>query len=467
MQISEMFVDSCSRFPEKTVLVWEDGEITYHQLYQMTVFNALRFKKAGIRPGDHVLLYAANGPEFLAGYFALQFIGALPAPTNPSWKLAEIEKACSAINCPHIVTTAAGFEELSDKLSGVKVIPILFGEQNGERLELYPKQLDDPTQIRFTSGTTGDFKGVLLSQRNILWRCLSPGTHYTKGDVFLCPIAFPFRIVKVMTAISLGACIVSMKAFSIKSIAAILRSRKITWIWASPAVYSTMTDVLERDAIRSVRGVSSLGAYLPVNIQERFQDHFGVNIYQQYGLSEGMEAVENPVGPVPRMGSPGRPCEGVRLFIDSSGGDEGEIVFAGPNVMIGYISRGPDGMLCVDTLKDGLLRTGDIGRLDEEGYLYVTGRQKRLINVDGLKVSPYEIEDTIYKFPGVGMVKVLGVPDHIRGEVPIAYIVMKNRSEVDRAMLRKHCMERLSNYKVPKDLHFVDEIPIYSNGKLG
>lgn len=468
MQISDILLSSLTKYGNKTVLTWEDGTITYRQLFRIALRNAGRLKKMGVSPGDRVILCAHNGPHFLAGYFALQFLGAVPAPVNPAWKVREINAACRIIGSKWIMAGPQKYLEIAGKLSGARLVPLEIEEES--QYASFPIQHRgncEPGQIRFTSGTNDEAKAVLLSQQNLLWRVENMGTHCLETDIFLCPVAFSFRIMKILLAIAAGASIVSMKQFSIKSLERLVLQHNISWLWSTPAICRVLTDLRDdQNLFKKLRGVSSAGSFLPPVIQQDFQNKYNIFIYQHYGLSEGMDAAETPVGTVPKLGSVGKACAGIQLQIDRADQAQnfqyGEIAFRGPNVMLGYIKNNQ-----VEPFNDdGWLKTGDLGYLDQENHLFVVGRKKELINVDGLKVSPAEVENVIYELPGVSLVKVFSLDDPLRGEVPAAYVVMKDNCSVEQAQIEKYCRQRLANFKVPRQIYFTKKIPITAGGKF-
>ncbi|MGI6093571.1 MAG: long-chain fatty acid--CoA ligase [Veillonellaceae bacterium] len=463
MHVTDLFIRSLDRSPNKTALIWESGSLTYYQLYRIILSNIKIFSQNSIQANDRVVIHASNGPEFLAAYFALSFIGAIPVTIGPKSTICELKKMCDTVKAYKIAAESSVYAKLKKHLPNCSIA--LITTEPDRRGPGRFKQLGSTEygQIRFTSGTTGKVKAVLLSQTNLTWRLEQPGTHCLSDDVFICCIPFTYRIIKVLLAIGMGATIISMKSFTIKTLASYLEKYPATWIWGTPGIYNVLTDGLAKEALKSIRGVSSLGSYLPPKIQELFQNKFGCNIYQNYGLAEAMDSTEMSANEVPLFGSVGKLRAGVEVKFLNIDNDQGEILLRGPNVMLGYINGA---QLTSEGIEDGWLRTGDLGYMDKAGYLYITGRKKQIINVDGLKVVPQEIEEVLYQLSGVNFVKVIGKQDSLRGEIPAAYIKLDSSARLSKAEVKRHCLERLSPHKVPRQIEFVEAIALRENGKF-
>ncbi|MPL58346.1 3-[(3aS,4S,7aS)-7a-methyl-1,5-dioxo-octahydro-1H-inden-4-yl]propanoyl:CoA ligase [bioreactor metagenome] len=464
MHVIELFIRALDQFPDKPVLIGEFGTITYSQLYRMMIRNMANFSQNSIQANDRVVIYALNGPEFLAAYFALSYIGAIPVTIGPKSTIAEIQKMCASIDTYKIVVDQTGYHVLRKHLSGYSVTLITADIGTKSWGKVKPPSSAEYGQIRFTSGTTGQVKPVLLSQKNLTWRLEHPGTHCLSEDVFVCCIPFTYRIIKVLLAIGMGATIISMKTFAIKTLLAYLERYQITWLWGTPGIYQILIEGIDRiQVFRGLRGASSLGSYLSPRTQELFQNKFGCNIYQNYGLAEAMDSTEMPADQIPILGSAGKIRHGVEIDFCNIQDEQGEIFLRGPNVMMGYLY----GEQISDSgIENGWLRTGDLGYIDKNGYLYITGRNKVIINVDGLKVTPYEIESVLYQLPGVSYAEVIGKTDALRGEIPVAYIKLDKHATLSKTDVKRHCMERLSLYKVPRQIEFIENITLKDNGKF-
>jgi long-chain acyl-CoA synthetase len=467
--IADILRNAAERFGDRLCVSCEGETLTYGQLGQVAHAYAAYFQQAGLHAGECAILVAQNGPQFLAAYFGLHLAGIIPAPVGPSWKAAEIHTAATLVGTHTVVVDEHSQSLAQTNTPDLNFLVLPRNTHGMNHSAVAQASENELAHVRFTSGTTATPKAVALSHQNLTWRLDNEGSHCGSDDRFLCCVAFPYRIMKLLMALHVGAEIHAIRSFRLQSLCDALQTAAPTWLWVTPAVCGILEQKIDRPAIfASVRGMASAGAYLPIAVQERFQNKFNINIYQHYGLSEAMDVTEMPAGLTPVLGSVGRACQGITVTTAAAtaADTDAEIVVQGPNVMMGYIDTDTDGRRQITPVPCRQLHTGDLGYLDANGFLFLTGREKAFINVDGRKVAPQEIEAVICSCPGVCTAAVAAEPDELRGEVPVAWVVTNADNHWQQACLQRYCLERLANYKVPRKFYFVDQLPHLDSGKF-
>lgn len=466
MQISGILTRSVERYADKIAIVTEQRCATYRQLYEMAWGNVGALKTAGVKPGESVLLVADRAVEFLAGFFALQFLGAIPALMNPGHTPTEVAQAANTVGAAHIFAESVYIKELREALPRLPILSIALGRIKTTGLSPSDGIDEQLGLIRFTSGTTGSPKAVAYSHRNLTWGIADQINTGEPEAAYLCPLSLSIRFGRCCRVLGAGATIFVLDSFSAQKVAALSAHRNLHRVWASTVMLNKIMDEIDdRQVFRQVNGFSSVGSYLQPSLQQAFQDKFGVNIYQYYGQKESISLVEMPANAPPVLGSVGKAVAGTEVRIDQP--DEsgnGEIQYRSVRAAPGYMEQGV--FKPRTPMAGGWYGTGDIGFLDGQGYLFVRGRSSSFINVGGMKASPGEIEDVLYQFPGVVAVKVTKVANFLMGEVPVAQVVFPGAgAEVKRA-LREFCRERLSKHKVPRRIILVPDLPVNAVGKM-
>lgn len=337
---------------------------------------------------------------------------------------------------------------------------------------------EDLAILLYTSGTSGKPKGVMLSHRNILAnieQCLR-WVHFTDRDVLLGVIpqfhSFGLTVLTLLPLVT-GCRAIFTAKFIPHKIIKLMREHRPTAFVGIPSMYNALlhTKDASADDFRSLRLPISGGEPLPVAVLEQFKARFGIALCEGYGLTE-TSPVANVCRPEEwRQGSVGRPVPGVHeRIVDLDGGHDvppgrdGEIRIAGPNIMKGYYNLPVETAAAFDDR--GYFRTGDIGRLDPDGHLAITGRLKEMLIVSGENVFPREIEETLNRHPAVHDSGVVGGSDPMRGEVPIAFVELNEGKTFDERELLGWCRERLAGYKVPREIRSVDALPRNATGKI-
>jgi len=337
---------------------------------------------------------------------------------------------------------------------------------------------DDLAVLLYTSGTSGRPKGVMLSHGNLAANVdqIRRWVDFTRGDVMfgVLPQFHSFGLtVLTIVPLTLGMRVVYAARFVPQRIVRALREHRPTVFVAIPSMYNALLQVKDAapDDFASLRYKVSGGEPLPDAVADRFRERFNVTINEGYGLTE-TAPVTNWCRPHEhRPHSVGRPLPGVeeRIVDPESGrvlphGQDGEVRIRGPNVMRGYFKLPDLTREAFDA--DGFFRTGDMGRFDADGHLYITGRIKEMLIVGGENVFPREIEEVLDRHPSVAASAVVGVQDPIRGEVPAAFVELREGQPFDADALVRWCREHLAGYKVPREIHHVDALPRSPTGKI-
>ena len=336
---------------------------------------------------------------------------------------------------------------------------------------------NDTAVILYTSGTTATPKGVELTHGNLYSNATNAiaAMELDRDHRFLNLLP-PFHVfgltAGVLIPVVLGAPVFTLSRFSPLAVAKIVPTKRITTMLAIPSMYAAILNAksIQPDTFRTVTLAMSGGEPLPERVRTGFQDRFGVRLQQGYGLTETSPVVAVCSQSAHRDGTVGRPIPEVDVRIvgpDGTAlpsGQDGEILVRGPGVMKGYYRRPEETSRVLDA--DGWFRTGDVGRLDEDGFLSITGRNKEMLIIAGENVFAREIETALEAHEGVMQAAVIGVPDELRGEVPVAFIIPKDGIELSESELRNFAKQSIAGFKVPKRVVIRAELPTGPTGKI-
>ncbi|MEW5947507.1 MAG: long-chain fatty acid--CoA ligase [bacterium] len=479
--------------PDKPFLHFEDKTYTYERFNATANRAANAFLGLGVKKGEKVCLLLGNVPEFLFSFFGITKIGAVCGPINPACKADEVKYMLNLSDAVVLVADEA-FDGMIESIRGdcpaLRRVVLTCEADHATTLsfdrliesassENPPVEVapDDVAAIIYTSGTTGNPKGVLLTHANYISDSESIVRHIrmTDEDRFMCILPLFHVNGQVATTLSpliAGGSMVLVRRFSASTFFENVDKYKPTAFSAVPTIYAILLnrpDVGDYD-LSSLRFCICGAAPMPVEVFRRFEEKFNAKILEGYGLSEGTCAsTVNPIGGTRKVGSIGIPLPGqdVEIFDDGDrplpAGERGEIVVRGPVVMKGYY-KNPEAT--ADALKNGWLHTGDIGYRDEDGYFYIVGRKKEMIIRGGENIYPKEIEEVLYKHPGIAEAAVCGVPHDFYGEEVKAFVVLKDRETMTEQEVIDWCRERLADYKCPKTAAFMKEFPKTPTGKI-
>lgn len=475
LTVGQFIAKVCEQFPEHFLLSdFRQGcKYTYSRWADDSISLAGQLQEKGFAPGDFVMFRFGNDYGYLLAYGGVSRVEGVVAPIAVRLTKREVARLLAFVRPRWFLTDRAGWTELNQiiKQSSVSMAGVYdHGEWDWVKINpLLKARLPEPelAHLRFTSGSQGEPKAVALTHGNMLCRVGNTGLYALPGDIFYLPIPFVFRPDRVIQALSVGAEIVVDDSIYPNQIVRCWQESQVTFAWLVPTIIGLLIQLDRKDipGNLSLRAINTGGAYLYRNWEERFERLFGVPVYQQYGLSEGCVAFENPVSK--RIGSVGKPAPAVEARIcDPQGyelvlGQTGELWYRGSNVMKGYLDR-PD--LTAAALRDGWLRTGDLARFDKDGYLFIEGRVKDLIHSSGLKFSPREVEEVLLLYPGIREVIVVPVSHLSKGEVGKAFYVADR--VIRSGELREFCREMLADYKIPREWDQVESLPRLHSGKI-
>ena len=436
----------------------------------------------GVSKGDRVAVLSDNRPEYLEVFFGCASIGAVITPI--SWRLAEAEIAWQIKDSdPALVVAGPEWEVAARADSGRDVLVMGEGYETAlSNADETPREdnsaLDDPLMILYTSGTTGTPKGAVLTHGNFFFANLNMivASDIREDDVSLMFLPM-FHIggwnVNTLSFFLKGAKVILERGFDAKRTLELIDKKKVTWLMGVPATYLFMSQDpgFSSADLSSVRVMVVGGAPMPEALLKEYQRH-GIQIVQGYGLTElAPNALLLPSSEAEaKLGSAGKPYFFTDTRLMDDGGAlagtpaTGEIVARGPVVMSGYWNR-PDAT--AETIRDGWLHTGDVGRTDQEGFFYIVDRKKDMVITGGENVYPAEIENVLYEHPDVAEAAVIGIPDAKWGEAVHAIVVVKEGSTLTEESVVSHCAAKLARFKVPRSVQVRTEaLPRTPAGKV-
>ncbi|MDF1811402.1 MAG: AMP-binding protein [Verrucomicrobiales bacterium] len=480
MNICQGLIECSKLFPEKSALVFGDSRLNYTELEQLSGRASCILRDLGVSRGDRVALVLGNVPAFPVWYYGILRIGAIAVSVNT--RLTEEEAGFIISDCDAgiVITTQSGVsydncETLTVSGDGQEVNNDILlnqpGLPEGEFLEMEP---DDPGIILYTSGTTGFPKGATLSHKNVR-STVHSFNHLcgmTTDDrlLLMVPLFHCYGQNAILNSgLNIGATIILQPVFDLAETKKIIFEQKVTKLFGVPTTFHLMLDSCEPVDIESVTYCFSAAATLAPQLGAAWQEKFGMPVYEGYGLTETapFASYNHPLKHVP--GSIGVPVDLVEMkVVDPETGETcdpetpGEIIVRGPNVMLGYWNRPEETALAV---RDGWFYSGDVGKMDRNGYFYIVDRIKDMIAIGGMKVFPSEVERVLLDAPGVKDCAVVGLPEPVLGE-EVAVFVVSDSTEPDANAIRNYALANLGQYKVPSKIIFLDELPRNPAGKV-
>lgn len=449
----------------------------------------------GIEPGDRVGIVCANNWYFVVSYFGALRAGAIAVPLNPLSPPRALQSQLAEVGAKAVVVGPSGQSALGgvdrEALPDLRCVISTAGSGGREDviglddliaadpLELVDRADDDPAVLMFTSGTAGAPRAAILSHGNLLAnidQVLEVSEAQRRpDDVSLCVLPlFHIMGLNAILGVALrgGSTVLLMERFDPQSAAEAIAKHRVTVIAGAPAMWAAWASLpgLPPGAFADVRLATSGAAALAADVVERMRQRFAVDLNEGYGLTEASPVVTSSLGMEHRLGSIGAPLDGIEVrLVDLEGedvlvGDEGEIWVRGANVFHGYWGD-PDGE-CPVLTEDGWLRTGDVGVVDDDGYLFLVDRAKDLIIVSGFNVFPAEVEEILLEHPAVEACAVVGVPHPYSGEAVKAFVVVADGHSIEEDEVISFCGDHLARYKCPEKVLFVDELPHGLAGKV-
>jgi long-chain acyl-CoA synthetase len=501
--------------------------LTYRQLDEASDRFAVALQKLGVRKGDRVSLMMPNLPQQVIAYFGILKAGGTVVNTNPTYTPRELEHQLRDSDAETMILLSGLYERLAqirehtsvknviitdipDMLGwpfknlvekqvrasgiikdvppgpGIRGFQDLLKESSGKPSRV-PMSPDDVVLFQYTGGTTGIPKAAMLTHRNIVSNVAQMQAWFVTAEAGREKVlgALPFFHVYGMTVAMLfalstgGELIITPDPRNLNLVLEIIHRERVTLYPGVPPMYNGIVShpkVKDYD-LRSIKACLSGAMALPVEVAQKFQKITGGRLVEGYGMSESSPvATANPINGEARIGSIGLPVPNTEVAIasldpDARGryehlpiGQEGELLLRGPQVMKGYWNMADETAKTIDS--EGWLHTGDIAKMDEDGYLYIVDRKKDMIIASGFKVIPREVEEVLFTHPAIQEAAVAGVPDSRRGETVKAYVILKDGENATEAEIRAFCKESLASFKVPSRVEFRKDLPKSQVGKV-
>lgn len=478
--------------PDKTAIVFGDESITYRQFADTADRVAAVLWQRGIRKGDAVAYIGENSPQFLEVMFGVAQIGAVFVPVNTRLAAPEIRHILVDSGARAVILDLELLERAMDAIEAARIAQVIVTGEGGtdhhglSRLiteatgghTVADVTLDDPAAIVYTSGTTGKPKGAVLTHGNLTWVALNCIIDYdvVSADVSLM-ISPLFHVASLgmgaLPAVLKGATIVLEKGFDAARALALIERHGVTMLSGVPTTYQLMADHPNWAAtdLSTLAKLTCGGSAVPNRILNAYEKR-GLSFSQGYGMTETSPGATSLSATMTRIkqGSVGLAHFFTEVRIADENGDMvprgtvGEIEIWGPNVFPAYHGR-PEDTAAAFT-DDGWFRSGDLGYLDSDGYLYISDRLKDMIISGGENIYPAEVENLISDIEGISGVAVVGIPDERWGEVPWAVVTLREGADVDTESVRAHLDGVLARYKLPKNVVVVEELPRTASGKI-
>ena len=484
MNLARLGEENVRRFGEYVALHFEGRELTNVDQQRMAARVANALRRLGVAPGDRVLVLLPNCPQVLQAYAGILKAGAVIVPVVFLLSAEEVRHILDDSGAKVVITSP----ELAAKTEGWTGDVVLVGGDGagrawddwlaGERdqCETVERADEDLAVILYTSGTTGRPKGVALSHGNLASNARSAASlselDREQWTLAVLPLSHSYGLTLMNAGHLLGTKSVLLRWFTPDLVLDTIQTFRVQSMAGVPTMYVYLLNYPDagRYDTSSMRSWGSGAAPLPIEIVEPFEKKFGGRMLEGYGLTEASPVVSaHRLSGVRKLGSVGTPIPGVEVAILDDHdralpvNEVGEIGVRGPNVMLGYY-RLPDET--DQTLRNGWLHTGDVGRLDEDGFLWIVERKKDLIIRGGFNIYPREVEEVLYAHPAIAEAAVVGVRDALMGEEVCAFVALKTGATADAAAIIGFCQERLAKYKTPREVRFLPALPKNPVGKI-
>jgi long-chain acyl-CoA synthetase len=512
--LHEILAKTARDYPKQTAIEFLDAKMTYEELNLLSDQFAVALARLGVKCGDRVAIFLPNIPQFVIAYFGVLKAGAVLTAISPLHREREVEyqlcdseaetiialdslypvveKVWHKTKLKHVIVTsleeyaaktAVSASKPEQKASVYSFQELLKENVDANLLKVYVNPNEDLAALQYTGGTTGTPKAAMLTHMNLVSNTVMFAA-WIKGakanETFLTALPL-FHIYGMTTSMNvpiyLAAKMVMLPRFDPLTALETIQKHKVTVFCGAPTMYAVLlaNPELGKFNLTSIRVCISGASPLPPQVQKKFMGTTGGFLAEGYGLTEASPVTHcNPVDKTMKtvkVGSIGLPLPDTdaRIFDAETGtkelkaGEIGELAVKGPQVMKGYW-RNPEET--ANVLRNGWLYTGDIGKMDENGYFYITDRKKDLIKYKDYSVYPREIEDVLYEHSAVKLCAVVGKPDRMAGEIPKAFVVLKEGANATEAELIGFVKDKVAPYKAVREVEFRKELPISSAGKV-
>ncbi|WP_194842129.1 long-chain-fatty-acid--CoA ligase [Gracilibacillus salitolerans] len=518
--LAQFMIDTAKKHPQHTALFFFGKKITYEQLLKETYRLANVLKGLGIKKGDRVAIMLPNCPQSVISYYGALMIGAIVVQTNPLYVERELEHQLNDSGASVLIALDHLFKRVKNVLPKIEVRHTIFtsmkdylpfpknilypikAKKDGLSMEViydqhthsFKKLLsiesakpinvkmdaeEDLALLQYTGGTTGVSKGVMLTHYNLVANTLQTRAWVYRSEetkeryLATLPFFHVFGMTTLMNlSMQLGGTLLLLPKFDVDMTLKLIDKMKPTTFPGAPTMYMAIINhaKIKNYDLSSINICISGAAPLPGEVQETFEKITGGKLIEGYGLTEASPVTHaNNIWEKRKLGSIGIPFpDTLAKVVDPDTGEElengevGELIIQGPQVMKGYWKRPEE---TSNALKDGWLYTGDMAKIDDDGFFYIIDRKKDLIIAGGFNIYPREIEEVLFEHPAIMDAAAVGVSDEYRGETVKAYIVLKEGASTDEKDLEEFCRERLAAYKIPRIYEFRESLPKSLIGK--
>ena len=501
MLIRDILARNARIYPDRVALEMGEESVTYRELSARVARRASALRSLGIGKGDRVAVLMRNSPAYMEFLYAVTQIGAVLTPLNElliAREIAAIVRHADVTAFFYSEDFRDAIDEIRPRLAGINHLiaigtgsPVLAGPEGAGAMPTAPPAEEvalsesDVAILIYAGGTAGGPQGTMLSHGNLLAASVSAALELglSRDDIYLSctPLPFMAGTGRLLRFQYMGGAVVILPEFDPEEVLRTIEQRRITHVLLTPTMIARILDTpsASRFNLATLKTVLYGGASIPIELQKQAIRFFRCGMVQSYGKVESAgvltflhaedHSLEESAPYMRKLMSVGKEAIGVEVrVVNESGGDVapdqiGEIVARGPNVFAGYFR---DPARTAEALRDGWLYTGDIASRDEEGYIYIVDRKRDTLMVGGISVDPREIEEVLEGHPAVKEAAVIGRPDYVLGEVPVAVVAMKERAEADADAILGHCRENLAPFKLPRSVEFLPSLPRNSQGKV-
>lgn len=500
--IPQILLDSTAKFPQNNAISFYGKKVTFQELAFTANAFASALQKSGVQKGDRVAIMLPNCPQYVISYYGALTAGGIVTQVNPMSVEREIEHILNDSGAETIIVFDPLYPRVKSvqqntKLKNVIVVSLQPSTQSiGDDFtfeqfmakadgKVQPVDIDpahDVAVLQYTGGTTGRSKGAMLTHRNLLANVIQSHEFFKEStetgkekSLTVIPLFHVFGMTSCMNlSIYNAAEMIMLPRFDLEEVLNTIKNEQPTIFPGVPTMYVAITShpKAEEYGINSIEICNSGSAPMPLELMKNFEGKTGSKILEGYGLSEAAPTTHcNPLFADRKPGSVGIgfPSTDYKIVDLGTGTEEvpvgelGEVIIKGPQVMKGYWNMPEE---TANTLRNGWLYTGDIAKVDEDGYLYIVDRKKDMIIASGYNIYPRDVEEVIYEHPAVQEAVVIGVPDAYRGESVKAVIVLKSGQTVTEEEMISYCRNNMATYKVPTIVEFREQLPKTSVGKI-
>jgi len=486
MNIIQMLEKTASEVPQKMAIVLGSRRVTYGELKEASSRVANALIKLGMEKGDHIAVLMSHSPEWVINYFGVIKAGGVAVLLSSMLKTPELGSLLRDSDAKILITEKGFSQMLSPVLPSIPLLKQVIEIDGDSYKRMVASSLptspaidirdNDEAAIIYTSGVLGKQKGVVHTHASLTGtpNIVSAGIRRSREDVVIDPVPFFYLLglsEVLFGSIMKGSTVVIIPHFTPRAVLEVIEKERGSILFGVPAMHNALAmlrdEVIQSYDLSSLRVASTAGAKSSPRLMKMLEDKFNLTLCETYGLSElsvvSMSTLDNH-----KLGTVGKPICDLKV-VDDSGeevtrGEIGEAVFKAPWVMKGYY-KAP--ALTAQVLKDGWFHTGDLVKMGEDGYLeYVEKKSFIIVTPSGLKISPWEVEDVLLRHPSVAEAAYVGVKDVQGGQIPTAFIALKKGQSATAEEITSFCCQNLADFKLPKQIKFIDSIPKTSSGKI-